>query len=534
MSIIKMEIGYCNVTMSYIENEIGHCNATMSYIENEIGLCNVTIDYIENEIGQCNVTIDYIENEIGQCNVTMSYIEINNAQSKSDNSFFDLLNTHYKPIMIITKKQLWHGICEEGILFLVKKISFYPVKDLIFGFDKKIFETFLFLLSLIVYICILIIKFMKKSIFIISALLCIGILMSFKLNKEKPVKKEIKFTYNIDTLFYSGGLNLCQNTGSLSAIDIKAFNGSLYVFVKSPTSDTLYKFSYTDKIRMIDKYCLPFDYNNKSIGGEIKRICAINNDSILILQQKRISIFDVKLMKTVFEFNQKENWLNISHHNPIAWNYFNNTINTELINYDSPYKNGIYQSEIVASIDPKTKIEKAIPIKIPKYIEIRDMNLDKYFANYKNNTIIGFSTNPDVYIYNSINGKIRKESLKSNYDLKTYKVDSKNEDYDNMRDSFFKSFFYRSIFYDNEKEIIFRAYETAAERKDRLKPTYDDKRNGFDLYNDRFEPIGNILLKDCRFQGNTQFVAINGTFYMICNTDALFRFLKIIRIKYEI
>ncbi len=67
--------------------------------------------------------------------------------------------------MIILKKQLWHGICIEDILFLRKKMFFYPFKDLIFDFIK-IIETFLYLYRVIVYLCYLLF-IMNKAIIII-------------------------------------------------------------------------------------------------------------------------------------------------------------------------------------------------------------------------------------------------------------------------------------------------------------------------------------------------------------------------------
>ena len=117
LTIIENEIGLRSVTLTLSEKKCAHSSATYCYIKIKIGNSNATYYYIEIKIGNSNATYYYIEIKIGLRSVAYYYIEINNAQSKSDNSFFDLLNTHYKPIMIITKKQLWHGICREGILF---------------------------------------------------------------------------------------------------------------------------------------------------------------------------------------------------------------------------------------------------------------------------------------------------------------------------------------------------------------------------------------------------------------------------------
>lgn len=346
----------------------------------------------------------------------------------------------------------------------------------------------------------------------------------------------IKYSYVVDTLFYKDGLDLRASSGSINSLDIKLIGDSTFLFVKSLISDTIYCFSYTDKLRLNRKYCLTNDYNDNSLYGRVKSISIINKDSLLVLQEKRISIFSLKMLKPVNEFFSKENWINVCISNPIFWDKNNRIIYNELIRYDVPEKNGVTQSEIISSINIQKKEQIALPIYYNPKVDIKDMNLEIGLTLMENEKkiIAGFSTISESYILDLKTYKVSTVDLKSCYENKNFKSDIKNNGYDSARDAFIKSFLYSNFFYDSEKHILFRAYiMESVSKKGELNKTISDKNFGCIAFDKNFKRIGELVIKDIKSMPMMWF-AHNGTIYVQLNADLKRNYLRILKIKYEI
>lgn len=373
----------------------------------------------------------------------------------------------------------------------------------------------------------------------IKNLTLISLLLLTILSCNNNIKKtnNLRYSYTVDTLFYKDGLDLRESSGSINALDIKIIKDSVYLIVKSLKSDTLYCFSYNDKLILNKKYCLTKDYNDSSIFGKVKSISIINKDSLLILQDKRISIFSTKLLKSVNEYNSKDNWLNVCLCNPIIWDNSSKTIYNELIRYDVPEKDGVMQTELISSLNIQKKKQIALPIYYNPKVDIKNnLNLFMSFTLMEDEKkiIAGFSTISEVYVLDLKTNRVKIKSLNSSNENDIIKSDIKNNGYDSAKEDFIKSFLYLNSFYDLEKHILFRSYLLSAVSKKReLNKTISDKNFGFVAFDKNFEYIGEIVIENIKSMP-MMFFANSGSIYVQLNADLKRNYMRFLKIKYEL
>ncbi len=339
---------------------------------------------------------------------------------------------------------------------------------------------------------------MKKIKDIALSFLLLFAILSCKNNNKKI--NDLKVSYTVDTMYYQGGLDLRESSGSINALDIKQIKDSVYLIVKSLKSDTVYFFSYNDKLILNNKYCLTKDYDENSDYGKVKGISLINNDSLIILQEKRISIFSTKLLKPIFELISKEKWFNLSINNPVIWCKSSRTVYSELIRYDVPEKNGISQTELISSSNIQANEQKAVPIFYNPKLDIRNnLNLSMSFAlkDDEKKIIAGFSTLSETYVFDLQKNKLKTKILKSSNEGKILKSDIKNNGYDSARETFIKSFLYLNFFYDSDNQILFRSYLLSAiSKKGEKNKSISDKKFGFVAFSKKLEYIGDFVFND--------------------------------------
>ncbi len=375
------------------------------------------------------------------------------------------------------------------------------------------------------------------------------IFILFSCSTTDPVIPELSFEYSIDTLYCENGLSLNANSSGIKSFDITTINDSVFVYIKSSKSDTLYKYYYGIGFKVVDKIPLAEEYSNKSNLvfpvlskfsklGKIKSIKVINQDSIIIMQENCVSIFNMSSRKIDFKFicNDLDTtyWYLVNNYNPVKYSFSDKKFYTELIRYDIPANSeGVIETELNACIDIKTSEISALPYKIPSDVIVKDRNLSEHFAVTEKKVICGFSTSPKVYVYSIKNKKVKTEKLKSpNQDKYIYNDKNTKGDFDRARSNYLNSFLYSSIVYDNSNQKLIRTYfMPIKERNEEGFMPSSYKPFGCIIYDNEFNPLGEIVL-NLDIYPNMWF-ATNGKIYALL-LSGYPEYLKILKIEYEL
>ncbi len=321
---------------------------------------------------------------------------------------------------------------------------------------------------------------------------------------------ELSYVYTQDTLISMDTVV----SGRLELYSIKQIDDKILILMKKELSPILLLYNYDyDSLHFINSFSLCEDYEKRTIYGKITSFDIISEDKVLLNQQKRISVINLKEQKIDFTFLHSQNDTDVFLRDvsqPILWNPYNNSILSYMIRYNDINKRKYEaDTEFSAEIDVKTGKLRILPL---KYHDAYKTSLRfasfsyPYIISSKEYYVGAFGITPDLVVLNKYTNEIKKIKIKH---LNMQNVESfdttkiKEKDYyDNHSD---ESINYFQIVYDPFRDLYYRFYMLPLSKErneDGLLKTYNDKITCISVISNDFKIIGDVILsKDIFFKG---------------------------------
>lgn len=321
---------------------------------------------------------------------------------------------------------------------------------------------------------------------------------------------ELSYVYTQDTLISKDTIV----SGRLELYSIKQIDEKILIFMKKELSPILLLYNYDcDSLHLINSFSLNEEYLEKSIYGKITSFDIISEDKVLLYQQKRISILNLKEQKIDFTFLHSQNDSDVFLRDvsqPILWNSYNNSILCYMIRYNDINKRKYEaDTEFSAEIDVETGELRILPL---KYHDAYKTSLRfasfsfPYIISSKDFYVGAFGITPDLVVLNKHTNEIKKIkikhlNMKNVESFDTTKIKEKDY-YDSHSD---KSINYFQIVYDPFRDLYYRFYMLPlpeGRNENGLLQTYNDKITCISVISNDFNIIGDVILsKDVFFKG---------------------------------
>lgn len=321
-------------------------------------------------------------------------------------------------------------------------------------------------------------------------------------------QQETQFKSTIDSLII--------NDTSLTSLAIQYYSfkeagGDVLCYIKPFSKNVIYQFKYvTDKWRQFSIVYLPDSYLELSDFGDITSFDIINSDSLLIFQDKRISIFNT--VKNILEYSyfmSDTNGYVLRDYSGIKWDQWSRKILLSILRNDD-IKNRKYETdtEFGALLNTLNDSLEILPL---KYLDVYKTSL-RFSYNFSTglcvneNCIIGFSgITSDLVVYDKRTKMVRNIQIKHKNQSDIELIDiSKKHNPKYMLNHVVKNIWYRQLCYDKQLKLYYRIYMLPVNKFDYDKELsvtskYEDKNYGIIVMNEDFKVLDDLILDNGYF-----------------------------------
>lgn len=344
---------------------------------------------------------------------------------------------------------------------------------------------------------------MIKQLKLIGIQLMLLILLMLSLDAKSQNKFQLKST--IDSLVIA---DTSLKSKAIQFYTINEIDGLILCYIKPLYKNVIYQFKYVNKkwqqFSVID---LPDTYLESSDNGEVTSFDIINRDSLLIFQDKRISIFNT--VKKISEYNyfiNENNSILIRDYSGVKWDKGSRKILLTILRYDD-VKNRKYESdsEFGALLNPLNDSLEILPLKYPDvYNTSLRFSLNSSTGLCVNeNYIIGFSgITPDLVVYDKRTKLVRTISVKHKNQSDIELIDTiKRYNSKYMMNHVVKNTWYRQFYYDAQLKRYYRIYMLPVEKFDydidlSVVYKFENKMYGIIILNEQFEVLDDVVLEN--------------------------------------
>ncbi len=329
------------------------------------------------------------------------------------------------------------------------------------------------------------------------------ILLMLAVDAKSQNKIQIKST--IDSLVIA---DTSLKSKAIQFYTIKEIDGLILCYIKPFSKNVIYQFNYVnDKWQQFSVINLPDTYLEFSDYGEVKSFDIINRDSLLIFQDKRISIFNT--VKKISEYNYLINEMNsiiLRDFSGIKWDKWSRKVLLTILRYDD-VKNREQESdsEFGALLNPLNDSLEILPLKYPDvYNTSLRFSLNSSTGLFVNeNYIIGFSgVTPDLVVYDKRTKQVSTILVKHKNQNDIELIDTtKRYDPKYMMNHVVKNTWYRQFYYDAQLKRYYRIYMLPVDKTDYDKDLsvvykFENKMYGIIIMNEQFEVLDDVVLEN--------------------------------------
>ncbi len=315
--------------------------------------------------------------------------------------------------------------------------------------------------------------------------------------------QEIQFKSAIDSLNIN---DTSLTSKAIQYYSLKEVGGNVLCYIKPFSKNVIYQFKYVlDKWHQFSTINLPDSYLELSDYGDVTSLDIINSDSLLIFQDKRISIFNTVKNKLEYSYFMSDtNGYVLRDFSGVKWDQWSRKILVTILRYDN-VKNRKYESdsEFGALLNPIDNSLEILPMKYPDvYKTSLRFSMNQSTGLFLNeNCIIGFSgITSDLIVYDKNTKMVKNIHIKHKNQSDIELIDSaKKNNPKYMLNHVVKNIWYRQLCYDKQLKLYYRIYMLPVKKFDYDKELseiykYEDKKYGIIVLNEHFQVLDDLIL----------------------------------------
>lgn len=287
----------------------------------------------------------------------------------------------------------------------------------------------------------------------LSTVLFYLVVITFTLNSCNQRAEEIKeevINWDTTKISYPYYMASSEAMGIKSTFNFLSSGDAMLLYYYSIRADSFYVYDVTNKASLLSSHPFNVEDSTKAI---VRGITPISTDSIFILCDADIYLYDLQRGKAVFHKRIPEEYSLLSHFTTPVYNKKENAFYTELIQWNVPKsKNGVFNSKMLAKINLKTGFTKFLDLKVNEEMTLKAIQY--YFSPFKDRLYYGYSHSDSIYVSDKNKLNFKSMPAKTPIGLDNNISSQKPERIDRMREENTYNTYFGELF--SNKEHLYR------------------------------------------------------------------------------
>lgn len=321
---------------------------------------------------------------------------------------------------------------------------------------------------------------MKKKITLII-FVAFSICMFTHCNHRKSDYKEVAVSYTTYKIKCPLHMAPPAAGGLKTTMDFYTKGDTIMLYYYSKWADSIYIFDVTDTPYSLTSHLCDVNIPDKE---KVLAIKPITRDSIFLLCERSVHIFDIKRDSFIFYKSIPLKYLLLSRYNIPVYFQSDSSVYTELIERNAPMReSGILDTRYMAKLNLKSRNIDCLWPKVPD--DKAKLGGKKYFTIFQDKLFYSYSNLTEINIFNLSNKKLKRKELHTPVNLEHNIQSEKPNDVDRIKENALRNTYFGELFANDHYLYRVQYLPLPARNKEGLMPGFNQKEAILLEYNEK-------------------------------------------------